>query len=354
MKQGHCKRCGSTEHLRSKCAQEARGWEVDFNKGAEFWTRTAGKLEINGKQARVQIWTGQSAVLCVQVEGELVILDSASDVSLGRLDALIDVHDSHEEVPIAHLEGHVVLDKEGEFRLPDGDSLLLYAVPSEQLPRGVVALFKSFHTEDEARRYMAESAKAVPPKPMKWKPHRRPGQSDAAFLKEQKALLTIAQAERKRRGLARYEGRAPTGPLCFMMMHVPKQDSCSQAASSSFQGRRALRAVAVVQMGTKTRYTAAAIDTMSDVTMALAKYLTSIHPIQEDTVHGINGAVSFTHEGTGMHLEAPAATMPALVGCSSYHRVRPGIKRSLASAGSASRLSLGREATARMVGRTPG
>ncbi len=35
----------------------------------------------------------------------------------------------------------MVLDKEGEFRLPDGDSLLLYAVPAEQLPRGVVALF---------------------------------------------------------------------------------------------------------------------------------------------------------------------------------------------------------------------
>jgi hypothetical protein len=53
VKQGHCTRCGSTEHLRSKCAQEARGWEVDFNKGAEFWTRTAGKLAINGKQARL-------------------------------------------------------------------------------------------------------------------------------------------------------------------------------------------------------------------------------------------------------------------------------------------------------------
>jgi hypothetical protein len=57
------------------------------------------------------------------------------------LDALKDVHDSYEKVPIAHLEGHVVLDKEGEFGPPDGDSLLLYAVPSEQLPRGVVALF---------------------------------------------------------------------------------------------------------------------------------------------------------------------------------------------------------------------
>ncbi len=35
----------------------------------------------------------------------------------------------------------MVLDKEGEFRLPDGDSLLIYAVPAKQLPRGVVALF---------------------------------------------------------------------------------------------------------------------------------------------------------------------------------------------------------------------
>jgi hypothetical protein len=87
---------------------------------------------------------------------------------------------------------------------------------------------------------MAESAKVVPSKPMKWKPHRWPGQSDAAFLKEQKALMTIAQAERERRGLARYEGRAPAGPLCFMMAHVPKDGSCSQAASSSFQGGKSL------------------------------------------------------------------------------------------------------------------
>jgi viroplasmin and RNaseH domain-containing protein len=49
---------------------------------------------------------------------------------------------------------------------------------------GIYSEFKSFRTEDEARHYMAEGAKAVPPKPMKFKPHRRPGQSDAAFLKE--------------------------------------------------------------------------------------------------------------------------------------------------------------------------
>ncbi len=138
MKQGHCTRCGSTEHLPSKCAQEAKGWEVDFNKGAEFWTRTAGKLAVNGKQARMQIWAWhQSAVLCVRIEDELVILDSASDVSLARVDALIDVHDSYARVPIAHIEGQTILDKD----LPDGDSLLVHAVTVEQLPKGVVALF---------------------------------------------------------------------------------------------------------------------------------------------------------------------------------------------------------------------
>ncbi len=54
---------------------------------------------------------------------------------------------------------------------------------------------------------------------------------------------------------------------------------CSHAAASSFHGGRALRAVAVIQMGAKTRYTAATIDTMSDVTLALAKYLTNIHTL---------------------------------------------------------------------------
>ncbi len=184
---------------------------------------------------------------------------------------------------------------------------------------GIYSKFKSFSTEDEARHYMAEGAKAVPPKLMKFKPHRRPGQSDATFLKEQKALLTIAHAEMERQGLARYEGRAPAGPLCFMMVHAPKEESCSHAAASSFHGGRALRAVAVVQMGAKTRYTAAAIDTMSDVKLALAKYLTNIHPIKGDTVHGMNGAVVVTHEGT-LSIEVAGRTvqMPALV-CTQKH-----------------------------------
>jgi hypothetical protein len=77
VKQGHCTRCGSTEHLRSKCAQEARGWEIDFNKGAEFWTRTAGKLAITGKQARMQLRERKSAVLCLRIEDELVVLDTS-------------------------------------------------------------------------------------------------------------------------------------------------------------------------------------------------------------------------------------------------------------------------------------
>ncbi len=76
---------------------------------------------------------------------------------------------------------------------------------------------------------MAEGTKTVTPKPMKFKPHRRPGQSDAAFLKEQKALLTMAQAERECRGITRYEGMAPPGPLCYMMVHAPKVEPWTAA-----------------------------------------------------------------------------------------------------------------------------
>ncbi len=80
--------------------------------------------------------------------------------------------------------------------------------------------FKSFPTEDEARRYMAEGAKSVPSKPMKFKPHRRPGQSDAAFLKEQKILLRRAHAEMERQGLARYEGNT-RARRCQLLLGVP-------------------------------------------------------------------------------------------------------------------------------------
>ncbi len=110
VKQGHCTRCGSTEHLRSKCVQEAKGWEADFNKGAEFWIRTAGKLAVNGKQASMQVEaSGQSAVLCVRIEDELVVLDSASDVSLARVDALSNVHDLYAGLSMAHIEGQMIL-----------------------------------------------------------------------------------------------------------------------------------------------------------------------------------------------------------------------------------------------------
>ncbi len=52
-------------------------------------------------------------MLCVQVGDELVIFDSTSDVSLGRMDMLNDVHDSYEQVQISHLDGHMVYIRRG-------------------------------------------------------------------------------------------------------------------------------------------------------------------------------------------------------------------------------------------------
>jgi hypothetical protein len=65
----------------------------------------------------MQILEWKSAVLCVRVEDELVILDSASDISLAWEEALIDVQDSYEKVPVTHLEGQIIVHKEGEFTL---------------------------------------------------------------------------------------------------------------------------------------------------------------------------------------------------------------------------------------------
>jgi hypothetical protein len=114
---------------------------------------------------------------------------------------------------------------------------------------GITSEFKSFLTEAEARIYLHDGTKTVAPKPLKVKRHRRPGQSDAAYLQEQKALLSIAQAKREREQLAKFWNNAPPGPVCYMMVHAPQDDLCSRAAASSFHGGRALRAVAVVQMG---------------------------------------------------------------------------------------------------------
>jgi hypothetical protein len=76
----------------------------------------------------------------------------------------------------------------------------------------------------------------------------------------------------------------------------------------------------------------------SDVTMALAKYVTNTRTIKEDTIHGMSGAVVFNQEGTlsikvagrtvempalviGLHAEAFAATMSGIVGRISNHRI---------------------------------
>jgi hypothetical protein len=144
---------------------------------------------------------------------------------------------------------------------------------------GIVSEFKSFLTEAEARTYLAEGTKTINPKPLKVRGHRRPEQSDTEYLKEQKALLSIAQVKMQRKQLAKYWNNAPNAPTCYMMVHSTTAKNSSHATASSFHGGRALRAVAVVQ-GSKNRRTAAAIDTMSDVTLALEKYLTDVRLVE--------------------------------------------------------------------------
>ncbi len=107
---------------------------------------------------------------------------------------------------------------------------------------GTTSEFKSFGTEAEARTYLAGGTKTVAPKPVKAKRHRRPGQSDAEYLQEQRAFLAIAQAKLERERLEKLWGNTPTGPVCYMMVHAP-HDAASRTAASSFQGGTALRAL---------------------------------------------------------------------------------------------------------------
>ncbi len=103
---------------------------------------------------------------------------------------------------------------------------------------GITSEFKSFITEAEARIYLADGTKTVAPKPLKAKRHRRLGQSDAAYLQEQKALLAIVKAKLEREQLERFWGNAPPGPVCYMMVHAPHDDQGSRAAASSYHGVR--------------------------------------------------------------------------------------------------------------------
>ena len=63
MQAGNCTRCGSKDHLRSKCPHKEKGWEKDFNKGSSFFD-----YKPPSAQSRAQ-WTpfGQGGhTLCVK------------------------------------------------------------------------------------------------------------------------------------------------------------------------------------------------------------------------------------------------------------------------------------------------
>ncbi len=82
-----CIRCFQEGHLRSSCKEPARSWEEDFNKGKDsFW---------KPKQARPQWLISPSPadghLLLSTLQGRRIVLDTASDVSIGRRSFLKNV-----------------------------------------------------------------------------------------------------------------------------------------------------------------------------------------------------------------------------------------------------------------------
>jgi hypothetical protein len=84
-----CIRCFEEGHLRSACKEPPRSWEGDFNKGKEsFW-------KPQPKQAR-PYWrlpplARETDMLISSLHGKRIVLDTGSEVSIGRLDFLQNI-----------------------------------------------------------------------------------------------------------------------------------------------------------------------------------------------------------------------------------------------------------------------
>ncbi len=146
-----CPRC-SGDHLRIACTKPRQAWEDDFEKD-DFFTRKfvkTNKPDPKKKQARVQISVGvggrEPSVLWVTCPAGRCVVDTCSDISLARRDALRSLVPCRETVE--HLGGETLLSHSGVFSLdgseysgPFSVSLSgVFAVEDDHFPGGFVAL----------------------------------------------------------------------------------------------------------------------------------------------------------------------------------------------------------------------
>jgi hypothetical protein len=140
-----CIRCFAEGHLRSSCPEGPRSWEDDFNRGKDaFW-------KPQQKQSRPQwLISGPSSetrprYLTATVGGKSIMLDTASDGSIGRIDFLENLRLARKTATVQGVGGEGVFEVEGDFSLNEKCFLTLFAVSRTELPPGIVALIGNEH-----------------------------------------------------------------------------------------------------------------------------------------------------------------------------------------------------------------
>ena len=120
----HCIRCWSSQHLRSSCPEPAKKWEEDFNKGkAEFW----GPRPKQSRPQWVKPLAHQSPPFNLEHEllfavdlDHFISLDTANEVSIGLFDILKNVRLAKNPVLVEGLGGTQHFGLEGELLLAGG------------------------------------------------------------------------------------------------------------------------------------------------------------------------------------------------------------------------------------------
>ena len=100
---GHCVRCGSSDHVRKDCSVPRAIWEDDFDKGSCFWAPPPAK------QHRSQWDESSSACLTVRTPMGTFGVDTQSDTSTALPDVATDIVLT-DGVRVNHIAGSTVLD----------------------------------------------------------------------------------------------------------------------------------------------------------------------------------------------------------------------------------------------------
>jgi hypothetical protein len=141
-----CIRCFAEGHLRSSCKEPPRSWEGDFNKGKEFFWKP------QPKQSRPQ-WCVSPAsektdLLISSLHGKRIVLDTASEVSIGRISFLKNVLLVETSAFVEGVGGKTFFDLEGDLPLDEKNSHHGFAVEENALPPNSWALIGNRHLRE--------------------------------------------------------------------------------------------------------------------------------------------------------------------------------------------------------------